>query len=93
MVVLVVEFAAKKPDMMRTQDKILTKIQCRGIIVDESSLQVPAQLIGLFGSIAEGGLFRYRWRLTLLSSEQKLDLEALKKDLRDEEVYDIFLES
>ncbi len=87
---LIIEFATKKTDLLKLRDEILAAIQCRNITVDASS---PPEEVGVLVDIEQTALFRYRWRLPLLSEADELILEALKKNFLNKEVHDIHQEA
>ncbi len=89
MAFLIIEFAAKKTDLLKLRDEILTAIQHRNITVDASS---SPEEVGILADIEQTPLFRYRWRLKLLSEVDESILEALKKNFLNKEVHDIRLE-
>ena len=81
---LIIEFAAKKADLIAIQDEILSAIQRKRIVIEQSSLPAP-EMIGLpFGSPKESAFSRYEWRLDVLS--------AISKELSNKEVHSIRLE-
>jgi len=86
---LIIEFAVKKTDLLRLEEEILTVIQHRNITVSASS---PPEEAGILSDIEQTALFRYRWRLELLSEADESILEALKKNFLNKEVHDIRLE-
>ena len=89
MAFLIIEFAAKKTDLLKLRDEILTAIQHRNITVDAS---FPPEEVGILSDIEQTALFRYRWRLQLLSEADEAILEALKKSFLYKEVHGIRLE-
>ncbi len=57
MAFLIIEFAAKKTDLLKLRDEILTTIQHRNITVDSSS---SPEEVGILADIEQTPLFRYR---------------------------------
>ncbi|MFH0849072.1 MAG: hypothetical protein V1857_06185, partial [archaeon] len=86
---LIIEFASKKIDLLKLRCEILKAIQHRNITVDAS---LPPEEVGILMDIEQTPLFRYRWRLELLSEIDEPILEALRKDFPNKEVHDIRLE-
>ena len=89
MAFLIIGFAARKTDLVKLKDEILTTIQHRNITVDASS---SPEEVGILADIEQTPLFRYKWRLELISEADESILEALRKDFPNKEVHDIRLE-
>ena len=89
---LLIEFAAKKADLIAIQDEILSAIQHKRIVIEQSSLPAPEMIGSPFGSPIESAFSRYEWRLDILSAIDESTLESLRKEFSNKEVHSIRLE-